>query len=148
LGRSDFGIRLPVHGLLDLLWLDVAQELLILGIFSVTARIRLCVRPLSRAALLLIQLGKIDGPLRTVPVNLHALAAAEEFVVLQAKAPRFGPVKKIRGINLTVERDGKADVSKRPVLAQPRVKGTGDVDRLVVRQQRFDLSRKLALMFG
>src|SRR5204863_5207703 len=77
-----------------------------------------------------------------------ALPAAEEFVVLQPETPRFRPVEKIRGINLSVERYREADVGEQPVFAQPFVEGTRNVRWLVVRQQGLDLSRELALMFG
>src|SRR5207244_13542707 len=91
---------------------------------------------------------RVDVALGTLPVNLHILAAAEELFVLAAEPVRFGPVEGVGRVNLPVERDREGDFGERPVLAQALVERTGNVNRLVVGELRFDLPRKLTLVFG
>ncbi len=62
---------------------------------------------------------------------------------------RFGAAEQLRRrVTGAVERNGEADFRQRPLLAQAFIKGTGDLNRLVVGEQRLDLPRELSLVFG
>ena len=138
------------HPLLRLLGLDISRQFLLFcaasRIVRITVRLR---RSLRRVApfldcpflVFLLGLREVDRALRTVPVNLDAFAAGEESFVVEEEPVCFGTSEQLR------RRVARADVRQRPVLAQALVERTGRFNRLVVGQQRFDLSRKLALMF-